>query len=459
MLKRFSSSFFLVFLFFFVSCKQEQQVVFKESQQTSVFLDSLSRHTFNFFWEQSDSISAQIPDRWPTPSFSSIAATGFGITSYLIGAERGYITRQEAANRVLQTIQFLHHLPKGDSISGIAGYKGFYYHFIDMKTGYRFQQVELSTIDTGLLMAGILSAQSYFDQENETETLIRKISDEMYREIEWDWAMNGEKTMSMGWHPEKGFIESRWKGYNEAMILYVLALGSPTHSIPSESWTAWTSTYQFSTYFGEEHVNFGPLFGHQYSHMYIDFRGIYDPFMKAKGFDYFENSRRATYANRAYCMANPGNYKGYSDTIWGLTACDGPGNSQNANPNVSFMGYNARGAAEFYTSDDGTIAPTAAGGSIPFAPEICIPALFNMHEKYGNEIYKRYGFIDAFNKSIVNKDGSVGWIDKDYLGIDQGPILIQVENYRSEFVWNLMKKNPYIVNGLKKAGFTGGWLE
>lgn len=444
-----------IFLLLVVACQPRQEALHADS---TVFLDSLSKHTFNFFWETADSNTAQVPDRWPTPSFSSIAATGFGITSYLIGAERGYITREQAADRVLKTIAFLHHLPKGDAVSGVAGYKGFFYHFIDMKTGHRYRNVELSTIDTGLLMAGILSAQSYFDGEAENERQIRAIADSLYLAIEWDWAMNNEQTMTMGWHPEKGFIESRWKGYNEAMILYVLALGSPTYSIPAESWSAWTSTYQWANYYRQEHLNFGPLFGHQYSHMYIDFRGIYDPYMKEKGIDYFENSKRATYANRAYCMANPGHYTGYSATIWGLTACDGPGNSTKANPNVSFMDYHARGAAQYYNDDDGTITPTAAGGSIAFAPEICIPALQSMYEQYGDKIYTRYGFVDAFNLSIENKDGSIGWIDKDHLGIDQGPILIQTENYRSEFVWKLMRKNPYIIKGLKKAGFTGGWL-
>jgi hypothetical protein len=445
-----------IFVLLVMACQPRQEALHADS---TVFLDSLSKHTFNFFWETADSNTAQVPDRWPSPSFSSIAATGFGITSYLIGAERGYITREQAADRVLKTITFLHDLPKGDTVSDVAGYKGFFYHFIDMKTGHRYRNVELSTIDTGLLIAGILSAQSYFDSDDETEQQIRAIADSLYLGIEWDWAMNNQLTMSMGWHPEKGFIESRWKGYNEAMILYVLALGSPTHSIPAESWSAWTSTYQWANYYGQEHLNFGPLFGHQYSHMYIDFRGIYDPYMKEKGIDYFENSKRATYANRAYCIANPGHYTGYSATIWGLTACDGPGNSTKANPNVSFMDYHARGAAQYYNDDDGTITPTAAGGSLAFAPEICIPALQAMYETFGDKIYTRYGFVDAFNLSIENKDGSIGWIDKDHLGIDQGPILIQTENYRSEFVWKLMRKNPYIIEGLKKAGFTGGWLD
>jgi hypothetical protein len=450
--------FFLSTIFFLAlaSCESSH---YSPTAEHTLFLDSLSRHTFNYFWELADSNTAQVPDRWPTPSFSSIAATGFGITTYLVGVERMYITREQAATRVLRTLTFLNTLPKGPDSVGVAGYKGFFYHFIDMKTGLRFQQVELSTIDTGLLFAGILSAQSYFDQDNETERQIRALADTLYRAIEWEWALNNNATMSMGWHPEKGFLASQWKGYNEANLLYVLALGSPTHSIPAQSWSAWTSTYQWADFYGQEHVNFGPLFGHQYSHMYIDFRGIQDAYMKEKGIDYFENSRRATYANRAYCMANPAHYKNYSSTVWGLTACDGPGNTTNANPNVAFMGYSARGAAAYYTHDDGTIAPTAAGGSIPFAPEICIPALHAMKNQYGEKIYKQYGFVDAFNWSIVNRDSTMGWIDADYLGIDQGPIVIQLENYRSELVWKLMKKNPYIVAGLKKAGFTGGWLE
>ncbi len=291
------------------------------------------------------------------------------------------------------------------------------------------------------------------------EKQIRAIADSLYRNVEWSWAMNGNKTMSMGWHPESGFIDAQWKGYNEAMILLVLALGSPTHTIPADSWNEWTKTYQWANYMGQEYVNFAPLFGHQYSQMYIDFKGIEDPYMKEKGIDYFENSRRATYANRAYCVLNPAGYEGYAGNIWGLTACDGPGNSDNTNPNLHFMGYSARGAAKGNVMDDGTIAPTASGGSVSFAPEICIPALQAMYEEYGNKIYSRYGFKDAFNLTIVNKDGSPGWVDVDYLGIDEGPIVIQLENYHNGFVWNLMKKNPYIVAGLKKAGFTGGWLE
>jgi hypothetical protein len=438
-----------------LSCKPAKAPTSKNDP----FLDSLSSRTFHYFWDLANPDNGLIPDRWPTPSFSSIAATGFGLSSCLIGVERGYITREQAAGRVLTTLRFFQRAPKGNAVSGVTGNHGFFYHFIDMKTGLRFQQVELSTIDTGLLMAGVLSCQTYFDRNDGVEDSIRAVADKLYRDVEWDWAMNGRETMSMGWHPEKGFLDASWRGYNEGMILYVLAIASPTHSIPASSWNAWTSTYQWANYQGEEHVNFGPLFGHQYSQMYIDFRGIQDSFMRDKGIDYFENSRRATLANRRYCISNPGGYSAYSETVWGLTACDGPGNQNNSNPNVFFGGYNARGAAQYYTQDDGTIAPTAAAGSIPFAPEVCIPALKNMATHYQDSIYGRYGFFDAFNASIPNKNGSRGWFDKDYIGLDQGPIIIQIENYRTEFIWKLMKRNRYIVDGLKKSGFKGGWLE
>lgn len=455
-MRKFNKTLWLLFIpvFLLSACYQKSAPVVP-----ATFIDSLSESTFHYFWDLAGEQNGQIPDRWPSKSFSSIAATGFGLTAYLIGVERKYISRQQAADRVLKTLKFFQQAKMGDAKNGVTGFRGFFYHFIDMVTGLRFENVELSTIDTGLLMAGILSCQTYFDADNETEKQIRDIADALYRNVEWDWAMNGEATMSMGWHPESGFIDARWKGYNEGMIIYVLALGSPTHTIPADSWKAWTSTYQWANYYGQEMVNFGPLFGHQYSHMYIDFKGIADEYMRSKGIDYFENSRRATYANQAYCINNPAGYIGYSASVWGLTACDGPGNENKSNPNIAFMGYSARGAAQWYVQDDGTIAPTAAGGSVPFAPEICLPALKAMKQQYGSKIYDRYGFRDAFNLTIINKDGSQGWVDQDYLGIDEGPIIIQMENYQSGFVWNLMKKNPYIIAGLRKAGFSGGWLD
>lgn len=451
----------IVCLFFTSACNQSKtdpETNDKEYAMSSLDIDDLQKRTFNFFWEQADSANYQILDRYPQRTFSSIASTGFGLSSYIVGVERGFVTRAAAADRVLKTLQVLHNLPQGPEATNVSGYKGFFYHFLTLDKALRFKEVELSTIDTGLLMAGVLSVMSYFDGENETEQRIRTLSDALYRRVEWDWAMNDQGKMSMGWHPERGFLDASWQGYNEAMILLILAMGSPTHPIPAESWQKWTATYQWGEYFDQEHVNFGPLFGHQYSHMFIDFRNIQDDYMRERGIDYFENSKRATYANRSYCIENPAAYAGYSENVWGLTACDGPGNDNKSNPNISFWTYRARGAAQWHVVDDGTLTPTAAGGSVAFAPEICLPALDEMHRLYGDKLYGEYGFKDAFNLTIQYKDGTKGWFDTDYIGIDQGPILIQMENYRSELLWNVMKKNPYIVDGLRKAGFTGGWL-
>lgn len=418
-------------------------------------LDELQERTFHYFWDLADPTYGQVPDRYPTLTFSSIAATGFGLTAYLVGAERGYITRAQAAQRTRLTLQALWDMPQGPAASGTSGHKGFFYHFLTLDSALRFKQVELSTIDTGLLMAGVLSAMSYFDGSTDDEQAIRRLADALYRRVEWDWAMNESGRLSMGHHPERGFISSDWRGYNEAMILLIMAMGSPTHPIPAESWATWCGTYDWATFEGEEHVNFAPLFGHQYSQMYLDFRGLQDAYMAAKGIDYFENSRRATLANRNYCIRNPLGFTGYGENIWGLTACDGPANEKRTwkGQEVQFHTYMARGAASQEIRDDGTIAPTAAGGSLPFAPEVCLPALSAMWTQYYGQLVGEYGFRDAFNPSYTFGPGNEqGWFDKDYLGIDQGPILIQAENYRSGLIWSVMRKNPYIQAGLQKAG-------
>jgi hypothetical protein len=274
----------------------------------------------------------------------------------------------------------------------------------------------------------------------------------------------------MGWTPEHGLHDYDWRGYDEAMLVYVLALGSPTHPVAPETWKAWTETYRWGGEPGNEHVGFAPLFGHQYSQLWIDFRGIRDEYMRAKGIDYFENSRRATLAQQAYAAANPAGWAGYSAEVWGLTASDGPVDADYtiAGRTRHFMTYAARGADFTEVRDDGTLAPTAAGGSLPFAPEIALPALREMRRRWGDHVFGRYGFVDAFNPTLTDPslrvatgtivDG-VGWFDVDYLGIDQGPILGMTENYRSGLVWRLMRKDPYVVAGLRRAGFTGGWLD
>jgi hypothetical protein len=432
------------------------------------FLDTLQQRTFNWFWETTDARTGLTPDRWPTKSFSSVAAIGFALTAYPVGVERGYVTRAAAAERTLNTLRFLYNAPQGPEATNVTGYKGFFYHFLDMDTGYRFQTVELSTIDTSLLLAGALFCQSYFDGANTTEVSIRAYADSMYRRVEWPWAITKPPVLSMGWHPERGFINAHWESYNEAMIIYVLAFGSPTHPIDPAAWSTWTSGYRWADFHGYPHVNFAPLFGHQYSHIWIDFRGIQDAYMRGKGIDYFENSRRATLSQRTYAIANPNGWRDYGPNIWGLTAVDGPLDATltiDGRQRVFFT-YRARGAAAGEITDDGTIGPTAAGGSIPFAPEVTVPALVAMREKYGDNLFTNYGFLDSFNPTfdvdVTPRHGrivrGIGWFDGDHLGIDQGPIVAMIENYRSDLIWKTMKKNPYIIAGLRKAGFTGGWL-
>ncbi len=437
------------------------------------FLDTLQHRTFDFFWETTNPRNGLVPDRWPTPSFSSVAAIGFGLTAYGVGIERGYITREQGAERVLTTLRFLWTAPQGPQPAGIAGYRGFFYHFLDMQTGHRFEQVELSTIDTALLLAGALFCQQYFDRDDPREAEIRALADSLYLRIEWDWVDPQQKPrIGMGWHPETGFIPYAYHGYDEAMLLYLLALASPTHPVEPAAWQAYTSTYPWLTFYGQEHVNFAPLFGHQYSHIWIDFRGIQDEYMRGRGIDYFENSRRATLAQRAYANHNPNRWRGYGGDIWGLTASDGPKDTVLVidGRERQFFSYRARGAAATQIEDDGTIAPTAAGGSVPFAPEITIPALKAMRQRYGDHLFQQYGFLDAFNPTLDFELPAgvrlqhgrivpgVGWFNDDYLGIDQGPILLMIENYRSELVWRYMRESPYIVRGLCRAGFSGGWL-
>ena len=440
----------------------------KTSPVINPLLIDIEERTFRYFWDTANPKNGLIPDRFPTPSYSSVAAVGFGLTTYPVAVERGYVTRKQARQRVLATLRFFRNAPQGHSVTGTAGYKGFFYHFLDMKTGLRYEDTELSTVDTAILLAGALFCQSYFDGSNPEEVEIRRLVDEIYSRVDWQWAQPHGPAISLGWSPEEGYLEYDWRGYNEAMLIYLLALGSPTHPVASDAWTEWTSTYDVMSWrkmFGQEFLNFAPLFGHQYTHVWIDFRKLQDPYMRRRGLDYFENTRRAVYAQQAYAIANPHGCKDYGATIWGLTASDGPADLElgQGTSTRKFRTYAARGAG---TYDDCTLAPTAAVASLPFAPEVVMPAIVDMHKRFGEHIYGQYGFLDAFNRSfdfdVPLTHGKFiagfGWVDVDYLGIDQGAIVAMIENYRSEMVWDVMRKNPYIRQGLTKAGFVGGWL-
>jgi hypothetical protein len=438
------------------------QQPYRCSAREQAFLDQLERDTFEFFWATTPG-NGLTPDRIPGGEVSSVAAIGFALTAYSVGVERGYVSRADAAARTLATLETLWRAPQGPSPQDVSGHNGFFYHFLDARQGRRTWNSELSPIDTALLMAGVLTAQTYFDGEGDVERSIRELSDQLYRRVDWTFAYSphGRPLLALGWSPETGFLSYDWAGYSEAMILYLLALGSPTHAIDAEAWEEWTRSYRWDGPPDQAHVTFGPLFGHQYSHVWIDFRGIQDRYMQSKGSDYFVNSARATYANRAYCIANPAGWKGYGELSWGLTASEGPPVPavEASQRELTFYAYWARGVSPDGAKDDGTIAPTAAGGSVPFAPEIAIPTLLNFRESFGDRIYGKYGFKDAFNLSYPGTAGAApGWFADDYLAIDQGPILLMIENYRTGFVWNLLKKNPYVTAGLRRAGFKGGWL-
>jgi len=405
-----------------------------QSLTNEALLDSLQRTAFNYFWYQANPVNGLIRDRSQAGSPCSIAAQGFGITAICIGIEHGWVSREAGRARIKLGMQTLWNGAQGPGASGVNGYKGLFYHFLDINSGNRTWTCELSTIDTALLMAGVLDAKQYFYTTDPGDYEIRALADSLYRRVDWNWSRNNGPAIRMGWKPETGFNTfGNWIGYNEAMILYVLAIGSPTHPVPASTWNTWTSGYWWATYYGQSYLVFPPLFGHQYSHCPIDFRGIPDAYMAARGIDYFENSRRATYAARSYCIANPFGRTGYGENMWGLTASDDPG------------GYLAHGAPPAQ-NDNGTITPTAAASSIPFAPEIVLPCLHYMYDNWGWALWGRYGFKDAINPTVI-------WVATDWLGIDQGPIIIMIENYLNGSVWERYMRNADILRGLRLAGF------
>ncbi|NMG75912.1 glucoamylase family protein [Aromatoleum diolicum] len=420
-------------------------------------LDELQHAAFGYFLQAVNPANGLIVDTSRDNSPVSIAVVGFALSSYPVAIERGWMDRADAVRRSLAALRFFRDSDQSGSPTA-TGYRGFYYHFLDRESGARVWRSELSMVDTALLIAGALTAGRYFTADSVDETELRELVETLYLRIDWRWAQGGARTVRMGWKPECGFLHYGWEGFNEAIVMYVLALGSPTHPIEGgcECFDAWTATYQWENLYGYDFLYAGPLFVHQFSHAWIDFRGIRDRFMREKRCDYFENSRRAIEVQREYARRNPLGFAGYDENCWGLTACDGPSHPQ---PTLDparrpLFGYAARGAP--HGPDDGTLAGWAALASLPFAPEIALSAARTMLERYP-EMLPAQQYASSFNPSLASAEHGA-WVSAGHFGLDQGIVVMMIENYRSELIWRLMRSCPYVRTGLRRAGFRGGWL-
>ncbi len=398
------------------------------------FLEMVQRAAFDYFWYETNPNTGVIQDRMTDPILGATGATGFGLTALCIAAERGWVTRQQAAERVLTTLDFF--LNKAEK------YHGMYGHFLNRDTGEIIPHLShtddgVDVVETAYLVAGALTCRKYFNGSDSTETQIRRLATQLYKDAEWDWMLQGNRII-WHWSPNYGYSSMPVSGYNEAMIVYLLAIGSPTHPVPARTYhDGWAASYKGPvTYYGiklDVESWSSSLFTYQYTHCWVDFRNRKDAYT-----DYFINSTNATLINRAYCIANPGGFVDYGENLWGLTACDGPGFSP-------FQGYAARGPFQF---DDGTIAPTAAAGSMPFTPQYSLRTLRYMYDHYKSLLWGVYGFKDAFNLSA-----EPDWVDEDYIGIDQGPIVIMIENYRTDLIWKLFMQNEEIISAMDSVGF------
>jgi hypothetical protein len=422
-------------------------------------LRHVQRCSFGYFVHEVNRSNGLVVDKtqedWP----SSIAAVGMALTAYPVGVNRQFISREEAVERTLTTLRFFAASEQSTGADA-TGYKGFYYHFLHMGSGKRAWQSELSSVDTALLIAGALAAAAYFDGAGDDEAEIRALATTLYERVEWDWMLTGKETLCHGWRPEPGcgFLQYRWEGYDEALILYLLALGSPTHPIPARSYGAWCNSYEWKTIYGIDFLYAAPLFTHQLSHIWVDFRGIRDAYMREKNSDYFENSRRATRVQQQYGIRNPLGLPHIGELCWGVSASDGPGPSVKKIAGVErvFFDYLARGVP--YGPDDGTLAPWAVVASLPFAPEIVLPTMANFG-RLRVHLANPYGFKASFNPLFTaTNNEDIGWVSKFHFGINEGPTVLMIENHQSGLIWSLMRKCPPLVAGLRAAGFTGGWL-
>jgi hypothetical protein len=421
----------------------------------ATLIERAQRGSFSYFEATTDPLSGLVLDSTQPDSPCSITGLGMALTCYPIAVERGWMTRQQATAITLRTLRLLADADMSGSPQS-AGHRGFYFHFLDMATGRRAWRSELSSIDTSFLIAGVLAAASFFDHDSGHEAEIRQIARHLADRVDWAWMCNCDGAICHGWKPERGFLRYHWVGYSEALLMYALALGSERHRIPASAWEEWLTGYRWRRIYGHEHLAAGPLFIHQYSHMWIDFRGIQDAFMRSKGIDYFENSRRATLVQREYAIRNPKHFRHYCQNCWGLTACDGPGPRQVTvdGRRRRLLGYAARGAP--YGPDDGTVAPWASVASLPFAPDVVIPTM--QHIARLMREYTHYMPGCSFNPTWGGGKDAPGWVSPWRFALNSAPVVVMIENYRSGLPWELMKREPTIRRGLERADFRGGWL-
>jgi hypothetical protein len=422
-------------------------------------LEILQSQAFTYFLKFLNPKNGLIADKSKPDSHSSIAAVGLGISSYVVGVERNLLSREDAINKILTVLNFFHDGQQGPEVNAM-GYKGFYYHFLHMDTGRRAWESELSTIDTAIFISGALTAANYFKGINKEEKEIRDLAESLYKRIDWRWALNNGIMICHGWKPESGFLNYYWdEGYSEAIILYVLALGSPTFAIDPIGYRNWTSSFKWENIDGVEYIHAGPLFIHQMSHLWLDFQSIQDDLNRKYKIDYFENSRRATYIQQQYAIKNPLNFKHYGENNWGFTASDGPGPARIMIEGVEkiFYDYIARGVP--FGPDDGTISPWAVVASLPFAPDIVLNTIRHAIKRLKEKNSANDGFDASFNPVYqIAGIGEKGWVSPWKFGLNEGPMVIMIENFRTQLIWKIFKKCAYITNGLRRAGFTGGWL-
>lgn len=421
-------------------------------------LDQLQRAAFGYFAQTVNPVNGLVADTTRENCPCSIAVVGFALSVYPVAVERGWMTRADAVERSLTALRFFRDSDQSGSPDA-TGFKGFYYHFLSMDTGARVWRSELSMVDTALFIAGALTAASYFTAHTADEIELRELAELLYRRVDWRWAQDEQGVIRQGWKPECGFLHYVWQGYNEAIVLYVLALGSPTHALEGSGYEAWTVTYQWENLYDYDFLYAGPLFIHQFSHAWMDLRGIQDRFMREKQSDYFENSRRAVMVQREYARRNPNEFAGYDEYCWGLTACDGPNDGmpalgQRSAPRQHLFGYAARGVP--YGPDDGTMSGWAALASLPFAPDIVLRTASTMLQRYP-EMLSEQRYTSSFNPSLPGR-GADAWVSTGHFGLDQGILIMMIENYRTGMIWRLMRECPYIGIGLRRAGFRGGWL-